>query len=139
MAAKLVRDTATISMDPYCILRLGTQEYQTSQDRAGDKSPEWLEEFQFQVEPGNDIMHISLWDKNRLSKDKEIGCVNLLLVDLFEKKVLEDWVEIMHDDQSAGHIKLHMTFTPEARVQEGERTELPRKEEITRQEEFFEG
>jgi len=77
-------------------------------------------------------MHISVWDKNFLAKDKEIGWVNLLLVDLFEKKILEDWIEIMHNGVSAGHIKLHMTFTPEVRVQEGEIKKVPRKEEVTR-------
>jgi len=78
-------------------------------------------------------MHISVWDKNLLAKDKEIGWINFPLADLFEKKFLEERIEIMHDGASAGQVKLHMTFTPEVNVHEREKGgELPRKEEITR-------
>ncbi|CAG9312066.1 unnamed protein product [Blepharisma stoltei] len=113
-------------MDPYCVLKLGNFELQTVEHRGADKLPSWKEELTFNVLPGDDLLQITLWDKNTLSKDRKIGSASFPLFELFSKRFIEDWVELMFEGKSAGHIKLQMTFQPEweqQKISEGERLE----------------
>lgn len=113
MGAKLSRDTASISMDPYCLIRIGESEQQTEEHKSGDKLPSWNTKLTFRVLPGDDVVGIEVWDKNVMAKDQKIGSATLPLFDLFSRGLVEDWVELMHEGMSAGHIRINLSFQPD--------------------------
>lgn len=58
--------------DPYCKMRVGTQEYSTKPNPGGGKNPIWNEEFTFDISNERDI-EIEVLDKETVGNDKFMG------------------------------------------------------------------
>lgn len=58
--------------DPYCKLRIGTQEYSTKHNAGGGKNPVWNEEFGFDISNEKD-MEVEVLDKETVGNDKFMG------------------------------------------------------------------
>lgn len=58
--------------DPYCKLRIGTQEYSTKHNAGGGKNPVWNEEFAFDISNEKD-MEVEVLDKETVGNDKFMG------------------------------------------------------------------
>ena len=58
--------------DPYCSLELGEQIHKTKHV-SSNLNPDWNEEFTFDVQPGQDVVSLSIWDKNTIKKDSFMG------------------------------------------------------------------
>ena len=58
--------------DPYCRLELGTVIHKTKYI-SSNLNPDWNEEFEFAVQPGQDVIALSIWDKNSIKKDVFMG------------------------------------------------------------------
>ncbi len=58
--------------DPYCKLRIGTQEFSTKHNAGGGKNPVWNEEFSFDISNEKD-MEVEVLDKETVGNDKFMG------------------------------------------------------------------
>jgi Ca2+-binding EF-hand superfamily protein len=58
--------------DPYCKLRIGTQEFNTKHNAGGGKNPVWNEEFGFDISNEKD-MEMEVLDKETVGNDKFMG------------------------------------------------------------------
>ena len=58
--------------DPYCLLELGEEKHKTKHI-SSNLNPDWNEEFVFNVKPGQDVISLSVWDKNSIKKDVFMG------------------------------------------------------------------
>ena len=58
--------------DPYCMLELGSFRHETKHV-SSNLNPDWNEEFTFEVEHGQDVVSLSIWDKNSFKKDVFMG------------------------------------------------------------------
>ena len=58
--------------DPYCLLELGGQSKKTKHI-SSNLNPDWNEEFVLNVKPGEDVVSLSIWDKNTIKKDNFMG------------------------------------------------------------------
>jgi Ca2+-binding EF-hand superfamily protein len=58
--------------DPYCKLRIGTQEFNTKHNAGGGKNPVWNEEFGFDISNEKD-MEVEVLDKETVGNDKFMG------------------------------------------------------------------
>ena len=58
--------------DPYCLLELGGQAKKTKHI-SSNLNPDWNEEFVLNVKPGEDVVSLSIWDKNTIKKDNFMG------------------------------------------------------------------
>jgi len=65
------KDTFSKS-DPYCMVELGEKAYKTKHF-SDNLDPDWNEDFSFDVMEGQDVLALSVWDKNKLSKDVFMG------------------------------------------------------------------
>lgn len=58
--------------DPYCMVELRDQVMKTKH-KSSDLNPDWGEEFAFSVNPGDEVLCLSIWDKNTVKKDAFMG------------------------------------------------------------------
>lgn len=65
------KDTFSKS-DPYLMLELGTNSYKTKH-MSDNLDPDWNEACEFEVKAGEDVLALSVWDKNKISKDVFMG------------------------------------------------------------------
>ena len=65
------KDTFSKS-DPYLLVELGKKTYKTKH-MSDNLDPDWNEECVFDVNAGEDVLALSVWDKNKLSKDVFMG------------------------------------------------------------------
>ncbi|CAG9315456.1 unnamed protein product [Blepharisma stoltei] len=112
ISAKLIKDKATGTMDPYVLIRVGPQEQKTNYCKNGGKVPNWNEQLNFSVS-GEDQIHILVYDKRTLAKDKELGAATLPLMNVISMKQFEDWVDLIHKGSVAGQIRLQIVFNEE--------------------------
>lgn len=66
--------------DPYCILKFGNQQQKTNYIK-GELDPVWNEVFTFDVETGNEILEIMVYDKDDFGQDDFEGKFALSLAD----------------------------------------------------------
>ncbi len=60
-------------MDPYCKVRFGVNEQKTTVHDNGGQFPEWNQEFQFKRLNEEDVVYVSVYNKNNLMADTFIG------------------------------------------------------------------
>ena len=58
--------------DPYCMIEIGDKTSKTKHVTS-NLNPDWNEEFEFMVSEGNDVLTLSIWDKNTIKKDVFMG------------------------------------------------------------------
>lgn len=65
------KDTFSKS-DPYLLVELANNSFKTKH-MSDNLDPDWNEECEFDVQPGQDVLALSVWDKNKISKDVFMG------------------------------------------------------------------
>lgn len=68
------------SVDPYCVLRLGSKEHKSSTIKK-NYNPEWKEDFVFNITDEKEELVVTLYDWDRTSKDDLIGCARVKVTD----------------------------------------------------------
>lgn len=58
--------------DPYCMIEIGDKSAKTKHI-SSNLNPDWNEDFEFHVQSGNDVLTLSIWDKNTIKKDVFMG------------------------------------------------------------------
>ena len=58
--------------DPYCMIEIGDKSGKTKHI-SSNLNPDWNEDFEFMVTEGNDVLTLSIWDKNTIKKDVFMG------------------------------------------------------------------
>ncbi|CAG9314104.1 unnamed protein product [Blepharisma stoltei] len=112
ISAKLERDLeALTTMDPYVVVKIGNQEIKSCICVDGGRAPHWDDQLNFIIS-GEDTAYIGVWDRRSLRSDQEVGSLVFPLFKLFENRHYEDWIELLHNGQRAGLLRLHMEFRP---------------------------
>jgi len=109
ISAKLKRDTETFGkMDPFCRIKLGSQEQETKVHNNGGKFPAWTDTLAFQ-RTNESLMTIQVWDKDTFNNDL-IGECTLPLSSFIEKKKTSDWHILSYKGKNAGEILLELEW-----------------------------
>jgi len=80
--------------DPYCKLRIGTQEFATKPNPGGGKNPIWNEEFAFDISNERD-MEIEVLDKETVGNDKFMGRCKVSIMEWIANGRFEGDLEVV--------------------------------------------
>ena len=110
ICAKLTYSTETFGrMDPYCIFTLGQQKQKTRTANDADKNPNWNDTLTFQI-MGDQMIHVSLFDKDTFSKDDYICEGNVSLMDVVNTGKSSQWFPLNRKGKHVGDIRIDMEF-----------------------------
>jgi len=113
LCAKLTYDTEVFGkMDPYCKVRVGTQEFRTHTHNDAGKNPSWSDSLTFRI-AGENMLNCYLYDKD-VGSDDFIAEANINLTDIFIKKTFSNWYPVSRKGKSAGQIMIQFEFYPDA-------------------------
>lgn len=79
--------------DPYCKLRIGSQEFKTLPNPQGGKSPVWNEEFTFEISSEKELF-IEVLDKETVGNDKFMGKIRISIVEWIANGKFEGNIDI---------------------------------------------
>ncbi|VIO90608.1 C2 domain containing protein [Brugia malayi] len=86
-----IKFTKSMASDPYCQIHVGSQFYRTK-TIDNNLNPVWNEYFEFVVDQANgQKLRIELFDYDKASSDEELGTLTIDLINVKEKKSLDDW------------------------------------------------
>lgn len=110
MSAVLTRDPELIAkLDPYVVVKVGSQEQKTSVCSKGGKRPTWTQALTFHVESVKDVILLTVYDKKTLVKDTVIGTASFKLSDLLVEKRTTRWLNLMYNENKiAGEIYVEL-------------------------------
>jgi len=112
MSAKLTYDTEVFGkMDPYAVIKCGTQTFKTKSANDMGKTPVWHEMFEIQIQ-GQDSLQVSIFDKDVGSEDDFICDGTITLTSVFQGGVAEQWFPLFRKGKSAGQIQVKLEFQP---------------------------
>ena len=110
LRANLTYSTETFGkMDPYIIVKLGTNTFTTAVAENQHKTPAWTDAFTFRVN-GESTAQITVMEKDTLSKDDLIGEATLQLAPVFQPKNCEVCYEIKKNGKVTGTILVSFEF-----------------------------
>jgi Ca2+-dependent lipid-binding protein len=114
VCARLIRDTELFGkMDPYCIVKLGGQAQKTAVMTNAGKYPCWTDKLVFRKTDQIEVL-ISVWDKDRTTKDDLVGEVKIPVENLIGVNLAFDgWIDLMYKNKLSGRIRLQTHFIPE--------------------------
>ncbi|KAL8019801.1 putative EF-hand domain, phosphatidylinositol-4, 5-bisphosphate phosphodiesterase gamma [Plasmopara halstedii] len=108
-----VMDTA----DPYVKLTIGTQEVQTKVQRSGGKTPEFNENFEFNIATEKELV-VEIWDEEKGGHDRFMAQAKVEIVPWLVKGGFEGVIKLLdRNGGPAGKLLIAAKFTkPEASV-----------------------
>eukprot|EP01041_Mallomonas_annulata_P011412 gene11413-23872_t len=80
--------------DPYCRLRIGTQEYTTKHNPGGGKNPIWNEEFAFDISNERE-MELEVMDKETVGNDKFMGTCRVSIMEWIANGMFEGELDLV--------------------------------------------
>ena len=114
-------------MDPFCIIKLGNQKYQTTVQISAGKFPIWNETFHFTDISYTDKVNIEMYDKEDFGKDEFIGQLDISLQDVMLGKSIKKWFEVTDKkNKRVGEIELEFIS------QEKQQGSIKKEEEYTK-------
>ncbi|KAL1828394.1 hypothetical protein DCAR_0207599 [Daucus carota subsp. sativus] len=103
------------NMDPYVIITCRTQEKKSSVASGMGTEPEWNETFVFNVSGDVTELSIKILDSDMGNADDFVGQAKIPLEAVFEeRKIPPTAYNVVKDEKFYGHIRVGLTFTPEA-------------------------
>lgn len=118
MSAKLTYDTEVFGkMDPFAVIKCGTQTFKTKTANDMGKTPVWHDVFEVQIQ-GQDSLQVTLFDKDIGSQDDFICDGTITLTSVFQTGVAEQWFPLFRKGKSAGQIQVRLEFQPFGGVQQ---------------------
>ena len=131
--ARLTRDTQSIGkMDPYLMITMRQQKFQTQPHSSGGKTPTWEETFEINVKNVGDDITIKVCNKNLTSDDTvsiyfisslipviiyacaQIGATSISASSLCLEAGVDDWFPIQFKGKQSGQVHLKSTWRPDA-------------------------
>jgi hypothetical protein len=114
ICAKLTHDTETFGkMDPYCVVKLGSQVQRSAVASNAGKFPNWQDALAFR-KTNEDLLSISVWDRDDATSDDLVGETTIPLSRLITNNGhFEDWIELIYKGKKAGDIRIGSMFHPE--------------------------
>ncbi|VDM12278.1 unnamed protein product, partial [Wuchereria bancrofti] len=86
-----IKFTKNMASDPYCQIHVGSQFYRTK-TIDNNLNPVWNEYFEFVVDQANgQKLRMELFDYDKGSSDEELGTLTIDLINVKEKRSLDDW------------------------------------------------
>lgn len=110
--ANLVHDTDMfLKMDPYTVIKVGSQKQKTRVIDYGGKKPTWNETFEFRVTGGEGFIEIKVMDKDTFTADDVIGSLDIPMYTLLnQSNKIDHWYDLEYKRRYAG--KLHLIIEP---------------------------
>lgn len=106
------RDTETVgTMDPYCIVTVGSNNERTKVHPDGGKYPQWTDTFTFNVN-GEEKVKFECKNRNHVASDDMIGSCEFALAQVYQAGVYNDFLQIFYNSMPFGTIRVQMNFTP---------------------------
>lgn len=99
-------------MDPYCTVKVGIASLNTKVAHDMHKSPVWHDVLTFRLD-NDDRCEITVFEKDKITKDDLIGAVVIPLREVYAKKTLYETYEISHEGKVTGRIEVGLEFFPE--------------------------
>jgi C2 domain len=119
LQAHLTHDTDFFTnMDPYVIVRVGSQNKRTRiLDNAG-KCPVWNEEFIFQISEYDNTFSVTVMDKDTFTADDMVGSATINLLQVKQRGgTMREWLYLDYRGRNAGRIEVDVQVIPEASTQ----------------------
>ena len=108
--AELARDKEWFGkMDPYCKIRTNNGEFRTHTANDQGKTPFWNDSFDIQLS-GDASIHISVWDKDNLSKDDFLAETTINLMGALQVGQNVAWHPLYDKGVAAGRIYIEMQY-----------------------------
>lgn len=102
--------------DPYCVVRMGLDAQRTHVVKRGGQTPEWDDEFRFEIESDDPGKPFQVYNSLRITvfndaKEPDlIGDTTLDLRNVYKKGEFDEWVSLKFRDRYAGEVYIEMTF-----------------------------
>mmetsp|Transcript_20875 Transcript_20875/g.53096 ORF Transcript_20875/g.53096 Transcript_20875/m.53096 type:complete len:185 (-) Transcript_20875:655-1209(-) len=101
-------------MDPYAIIKCGTQTVRSKTHVDGGRHPVWAQTFEFNIINENTV-EISLFDEDTLTKDDHIGIATISLAKTREQGADKLMAPVMtKKGKQHGYVQVSMTFKTNA-------------------------
>ena len=105
--------------DPYCSMRIGTQEFATKPIVGGGKNPIWNEQFVFDIANEKEL-DLEVMDKETVGNDKFMGRCQVSIVDWIAQGKFEGDLELLDKaGKSVGKVTLSAKFERPVGGQQG--------------------
>ena len=96
--------------DPYCKLRVGTQEFNTKPNAGGGKNPIWNEEFSFDISNERE-MEVEVLDKETVGTDKFMGRCKVSIMEWIANGRFEGDLEVQDkSNKPVGRVTVSVKF-----------------------------
>jgi len=96
--------------DPYCRLRIGTQEFTTKHNPGGGKNPIWNEEFNFDISNERE-MELEVMDKETVGNDKFMGTVRCSIMEWIANGMFEGELDLVDKaGKAVGRVAVAVKF-----------------------------
>ena len=98
-------------MDPYCVVSLGGQTFNTTVARGQGRTPGWSDALTFNIN-NDQVLIVRLFDKDRLTRDDFIGECSVPLADVYQRGSLSNWFNVFNQGRLEGSILITLEFLP---------------------------
>jgi hypothetical protein len=112
-AARLTRDTEFLGkMDPYCVVKMGSQKQRTATHQSAGKFPSWRDSIVFR-RTHEDMVTFEVWDADTASSDDLVGEGNLPIHSVLTSGNFNDWVNLTYKGKSSGQLRVDIQWVPD--------------------------
>ena len=113
ISAKLTYDTQYFGkMDCYCKLTVGGETFKTNSAHDQGKTPNWQESFSFNINQGESLLEVQIFDKDHASSDDYVGTAHIDLRDIFQRGNVSQNFPVSRENKEAGHVFIVLEFHP---------------------------
>ena len=113
ISAKLTYDTQYFGkMDCYCKLTVGGESFKTKSAHDQGKTPNWQESFSFNINQGESLLEVQIFDKDHASSDDYVGTAHIDLRDIFQRGNVSQNFPVSRENKEAGHVFIVLEFHP---------------------------
>ena len=91
-------------MDPYLVIKVGSQTQKTKVHHRGGKNPSWDQPYSFELRGRATMVQLTCFDKDTFSKDDFVGEANIPIQELARKKTGQDWFPMIRKGKNVGEV-----------------------------------
>ena len=109
-AAELKGTGGVSKADPYCKLRVGSQEFSSRVHSGGGNAPVWGDSFDFDISNEKEI-EIEVWDKQAMGNDKLIGSARTNIMAWIQRGEFDGSIDLKdRQSKACGSVKVAAKF-----------------------------